>query len=49
MNALQTSVKEIADLAKSGLNFLSDIKETYNTAAIKGKHKLVGSIFSKNF
>ena len=49
MNGLQTSVKEIVNLAKSGLNFLSDIKETYNTATIQLKHKLVSSIFPKNF
>jgi site-specific DNA recombinase len=49
MNGLQTSVKEIVNLAKSGLNFLSDVKETYNTATIQLKHKLVSSIFSKNF
>lgn len=48
MSGMQTSVKDVVNLAHSGLNLLSDLVETYKRATVHIKQKLVSSIFTKN-
>ena len=49
MKNIQTSSKEIVSLAKSGLNLLSNTRNTYGNATVQLKQKFVSSTFSKNF
>ena len=49
ISSLRASTREFSKLAKSGLNLLSNITETYYRASIRLKHKIVGSIFLENF
>lgn len=45
ISQLKTSNNEIMTYARSGMNLLANITETYSRSSIQMKHKIVGSIF----